>query len=129
MKSTITAFVIILMATACGNSNTNNQADPQASPGAVAEAIFEAARSGSFSSLPALIDPDADGDSKRIAEAATNEQTGTDFQLYFSKGKVSGEPTVNGDKASVNILFGPDGTREETLEMVRKNGKWYLVSF
>ncbi len=51
------------------------------------------------------------------------------FKEYFSKGKVVGEATIEGDDAKVNILFGPDGTKEETFNMKKKDGKWYLMSF
>ena len=122
MMISIAATIVI---TACNSKPS----DPQSNPKALAEAIFNAAQSGSYSSLPALIDADADGDSKRIALAASDAATAQGFQQYFAKGKVNGEPVINGVKASVNIFFGPDGNKEETLEMVKRDGKWYLQSF
>lgn len=122
-------MIITIMATAVITACHSKPADPQSSPKALAEAIFNAAQSGNYNGLPALIDADADGDSKRIALAASDPATAQEFQQYFSKGKVNGEPVITGDKASVNILFGPDGTKEETFEMVKKEGKWYLQSF
>ena len=126
MKSTI---ILLAMTTtillACGGGAKDAQSDPRA----VAEAIFDAAKSGEFQGLAVLIDSEADNDSKMIAQVATDAKLQEDFKKHFSKGKVAADPTVNGDKASVNILFGPDGTTEETFEMVRKAGKWYLVSF
>ena len=127
MKST---FILMVIATtifaACGDSKPK---DIQADPRSVAEAIFDAAKTGNYANLASLIDTDADNDSKMIAQVATDQAIQEEFKKYFAKGKVSGEPTVNGDKASVNILFGPDGAKEETFEMVKKNDKWYLVSF
>ncbi|HMR57895.1 MAG TPA: hypothetical protein PLM56_06105 [Cyclobacteriaceae bacterium] len=105
------------------------QKNPQAHPETVAEAIFEAARSGDCKNLAALIDTDADSDAKMIAQAVSDKNTRKSFVKYFAKGKVNGKPVVSDDKALVNILFGPDGTDEETFEMVRKDGKWYLYSF
>ena len=107
----------------------NKPMDPQSNPKALAEAIFNAAKNGNYDALPALIADDADGDSKRIAQAVSDTATAKQFQQYFSKGKVNGEPVINGDKASVSILFGQDGAKEETFEMIKKNGKWYLQSF
>lgn len=125
MKQTIVWVMTAIIIAACSGKPKDVQADPRS----VAEAIFEAAQSGNCQGLAALVDTEADGDSKRIAKASTDKTTQEEFQQYFSKGKVSADPVISGDKASVNILFGPDGTREETLEMVRKDGKWYLMSF
>ena len=110
---------------ACGGGAKDAQADPRG----VAEAIFNAAKSGQFTGLSNLIDADADNDSKMIAQAETDAKIQEEFKKYFSKGSVVAEPTVTGDKALVKILFGPDGTTAETFTMVRKNGKWYLTSF
>ena len=103
--------------------------DVQADPRSVAEAIFNAARSGNYGGLAVLIDADADTDAKMITQVSADKTIQDQFKEHFSKGKVSAEPVVSGETASVNILFGPDGTKEETFEMVRKNGKWYLKSF
>ena len=124
-----TLFIILVMSTIIATGCNSSPKDPQSDPKALAEAIFAAARSGNYSTLPALIAADADGDSKMIAQAASDQNIQTEFKKHFEKGKVSDEPVVNGDAASVNILFGPDGTKEETFEMVRKDGKWYLHSF
>lgn len=111
---------------ACGESKP---ADAQGNPRDLAQAIFDAAKSGKTEGLAVLIDSDADNDSKMIAQAATDKTIGEEFRKYFAKGKVKDDPVIIGERASVNILFGPDGTKEETFEMVRKEGKWYLVSF
>lgn len=115
-----------ILFTACGESKP---ADAQDSPRAVAEAIFDAAKTGKTDGLAVLIAVDADGDSKMIAQAATDKKIQEEFRKYFASGKVSREPIINGDKATVDILFGPDGTKEETFEMVKKGEKWYLSSF
>lgn len=125
--TTIVAVAFAIIAgTACNSTKTEN---PQASPRSVAETIFNAAKNGSYDGLPALIDTDADSDSKMIAQAATDKKVQEEFKTYFKNGKVVGEPVINDDKASVNILFGPEGEKEETFEMVKRDGKWYLQSF
>ena len=102
----------------------------QSSPQALAQSIFAAASSGDLAALQNIAAADADGDSKRVAGVAKAEAAKQDeFRQYFSKGKVNGEVKVAGDRASVPILFGPDGSKPETLEMVKVSGLWYLSSF
>lgn len=125
--TTIVAIAFAIMAgAACNSAGTQN---PQDSPRSVAETIFNAARSGNYDGLPVLIDADADSDSKMIAQAVTDKNIQEEFRTHFKNGKVVGEPVIKDDRASVNILFGPGGDKEETFEMVRKDGKWYLLSF
>lgn len=128
-KMLLTKIVFFTMLTIFFAACKSKAKAPQADPRSVAEAIFDAARSGDYKGLAELIDADADSDSKMIANVSGDKLIQKQFIKHFSKGKVSGEPTVSGETASVNILFGPDGTKEETFEMVLKNGKWYLKSF
>jgi len=130
-KTTIIIAVIATLAMAsCSNNKTDGKKTaPQSSPGAVAETIFDAAKSGDYQDLPKLIDSEADGDSKRIGSVASDPAMQAEFKKYFEKGRLNGEPVIDGDKASVKILFGPDGEKEETFEMVKKDGNWYLKSF
>ncbi len=122
-------FLISFLALAITLMSCSSEQNPQADPVTVAEAVFEAARSGDCKNLAILIDTDADNDCKRIGLAATDEEIRKSFIEYFAKGKVNGKPIVTDDKASVNIFFGREGTDEETFEMVKKEGKWYLQSF
>lgn len=124
-----TLIIILAMVTFITTGCSSTSKDPQTDPKALAEAIFEAAKSGNYTLLPSFVSADADGDSKMIAQAATDEKIQKEFQKYFEKGKVSADPVINGETASVKILFGPDGAKEETFEMVKKDGKWYLQSF
>lgn len=125
MRKVFMLSIIMLLITSLLCTGQN----PQAQPETVAEAIFAAARSGDCKNLATLIDTNADSDCRRIGQAAIDESVRKSFMQYFAKGKVNGKPVVDGDKASVNILFGPTGADEETFEMVMKDGKWYLQSF
>ena len=130
MKQSIyVAIIAIAMLTGCkGKSGGGDQSTPQGA----AEIIFSAAKSGDFSQLKDLCNSalESDGDSKHVCEVATGEDKMKEsFKEYFSKGKVVGDPVIDGDKAKVNIMFGPDGTKPETFNMAKKDGKWYLVSF
>lgn len=108
--------------------NLNVHNDPQL----LVEAIFESARSGDLSLLKDLGDPQGQGDEdiRRIcAIASAREQELRGFRSYFMTGKVVGEPKIDGDKAQVDFLFGPEGNLEEKMNLIRRNGKWYLLSF
>ena len=120
----IAAFAGVLVLTACGGKKSD-----QSTPKGTAEIIFKAAKSGDYSHLKDVVAADADEDSKMIGSVETSTEMQEKFKSYFEKGMVDGEPVVSGDKAEVKIKFGPDGTKEETFNMVQKDGKWYLMSF
>jgi hypothetical protein len=102
----------------------------QSSPRSIVEGIFEAARKGEFAALAAILAPvGADGDARDIAGMATADPDHqAQFRAWFSTGKISGEVEEAEDSTLVSILFGPDGTKPETLRLVRVDGKWYLES-
>ena len=123
-------FIVAAILNGC--KGKSGSGDDQSTPAGVANMVFNAARSGDYSGLKKLCDASLqpDGDSKKVCEVADgDEQYKTMFKDYFSKGKVVGEAIIEGDNAKVNIMFGPDGTKEETFNMQKKDGKWYLMSF
>jgi len=99
----------------------------QVTPEDVVNSIFAAAKAKDYSGLSKLCDTDADSDSKKICDLQDKDKAS--FEEYFSKGKIDGNATINGSEAAVPILFGPDGTKSETMNLVQKDGKWYLKSF
>ncbi|MEO6253764.1 MAG: hypothetical protein ABIO79_10680 [Ferruginibacter sp.] len=104
----------------------------QSTPKGVADIVFAAAQSGDYSKLPGLCDAslDTDGDAKHICDVTSGDDAlKTQFKEYFSKGTVTGEAIIEGDNAKLDIMFGPDGTKKETFNMTKKDGKWYLTSF
>lgn len=108
------------------------QGPDQSTPKGVAEIIFGAAKSGDYSQLKNLCDAalETDSDSKHICDVTTgDDELKANFKEHFSKGTVAGEAVIEGDNAKVDINFGPDGTKKETLNMTKKDGKWFLVSF
>jgi len=130
MKKVIySLFIVAAVFTACkGKSGSAGQS----TPAGAANMIFDAAKSGDYANLKGLCDAslEPDNDSKKICEVPDgDDELKKMFKDYFSKGKVVGEATVEGDDAKVNILFGPDGTKEETFNFKKKDGKWYLMSF
>ena len=107
-------------------------APDQSTPTSTLQALFDNAKSGNFAALKLLVPevPGLDGDVRRIAsvpEAKPEEQR--EFQEWFSTGKIDGEARIEGDKAEVDFLFGPKGDRNETMNLIKKDGNWYLFSF
>jgi hypothetical protein len=100
-------------------------------PAAVTQAIFDAASTGDSSMLASLCDPEGknDGDTRWICEITPNAYGWAEFVNYFKFAKLNGEVKVQGDRAAVPFLFGPNGTQEETMLLIKRNGKWYLFSF
>ena len=135
MKKIISAVIIVtVLFTACKGKSSGGGAagSDQSTPKGVAEIIFSAARSGDYSQLKDLCDAslEADGDSKHICDVSSgDDKLKTSFKEYFEKGKVVGEAVIEDDKAKIDITFGPDGTKAETFNMAKKDGKWYMVSF
>jgi len=128
------------------SSETTNRVDPNSSPESVMNSIFHAAKTGEVGILKFLLPPydeqtgkiPCDGDCKAICnpgnesmkdELRGNYTTLGDFKEYFSKAKIIGTPSITGDKAKVNFVFGPNLERNETMNMQRISGKWYLSSF
>jgi hypothetical protein len=128
MQRFILAALLILPATVLAGDEAIDFTRPES----VVSAVFHAASTGQLEPLAALCDPmnENDGDTRRICSvAAAPEAKQAEFKAYFAAGKLDGEATIEGDRASVPFLFGPDGTRKESMEMVRREGKWYLMSF
>ncbi|MCP5048007.1 MAG: hypothetical protein GY940_12595 [bacterium] len=100
-------------------------------PVKIVQAVFEAARNKDMSILPSLCDPkgEHDQDTRRLCEVANHEGGLEMFTKWFGKGKVNGKATIEGDNAKVPFLFGPEGKRKEEMNLVKRDGKWYLSSF
>ncbi|MDX2174549.1 MAG: DUF4878 domain-containing protein [Bacteroidota bacterium] len=104
--------------------------DVNSSPESVVNSVFEAAKTGDISNLSKLCAPngEGDGDTKRLC--ALKSATEDDFDKYFKMGKISGNVEITDDThAKVPIMFGPDGTKAETMNLVKIDGKWYLSGF
>jgi hypothetical protein len=126
MSSLCVALVACKKETA-GAATATDHSDPVK----VVEQIFAAAQSGNADALPGLCDPagTGDGDVKRVCGAKPGAAKWDEFKSYFAKGKIDGAATIEGDKAAVKFLFGPDGTKQETMNLKKIDGKWYLGGF
>jgi uncharacterized protein YuzE len=130
---TIFIFSLILSLIGCGGTSAPDQFTPEGT----LQAVFDAARTKNFSLLANLCDPEGenDGDTQMICDLATSEQTGEVnrdmFVEVFQKGKIMGRAEFNSDgtRAEVEFFFGPDGNDEETMNLIKREGQWYLLSF
>jgi len=112
-------------------------------PLAVMDILFGAAKSGDFSALGGLCDPEQknDGDTDCIcaidikyiphncSERQKKEINEVTFVEYFKDGSYTASPRIARDSAEVDFVFGPEGKVEETMHLVRRDGFWYLSSF
>lgn len=130
MKKLVIIFAISsAVLIGCGGGHPSAE-EAQSTPTALAETIFYLIQNEKYDALPALIDQDADEDSKKLGElksAGEEEQNLT--RDYFESAAVAGDPVIEGDQATVNIKLGHNGSFEETFVMVKKDEKWYLVSY
>ncbi len=158
-KTILSLSIVALLATACGSSDADKKAaletltnalhsvkpevkqetvttevsstDYNSTPEKVIETIQNAVKNQDFSALSNLCNDavKSDRDAKQLCGLATDEKDRASFTEYFSTLKMDGTPTITGDKAEVNILFGKDGAKKETFKMLKIDGKWYLESF
>jgi len=101
-------------------------------PANVVKAIFYAAKTQEFQTLSELCDPEGkgDGDTRMICDLAYSDEERENFVKFFKNGKISGSTIqTDGGGASVPILYGPNGEKEETMNLIKRDGKWYLSSF
>jgi hypothetical protein len=100
-------------------------------PISVVQAVFDAAKSQEFSALAGLCDPQGenDEDTAMICAITADHAEKDSFVEFFGKGQVAGEAIIDGDQAQVNVLVGPDGSEAETIILIQRDAKWYLLQF
>lgn len=106
----------------------NNQSDPAW----VVNQIFEAAKNSEYETLLKLCDPEGegDGDTRQICSIYSSpKEAKNEFNSYFKFGQIIGKPVIVENQAKVQIKFGPNGDRDETMNLIQRDGKWYLSSF
>lgn len=100
-------------------------------PKRVLDSVFYAARSGQSAHLASLCDPGgtANKHALRVCNEVNTSSDWPSFVEHFASGKVTSEPRITGDTAMVNFVFGQGGSESETMELVRRDGRWFLVAF
>jgi tetratricopeptide (TPR) repeat protein len=93
--------------------------------------VFTAAQKEDFAVLATLCDPQGENDDDTaLICAVTDDHPDRDrFVQYFAPARIAGDPAVEGNRAEIPFLFGPDGDQEEVMGLVRRDGKWYLSDF
>ena len=100
-------------------------------PKRVLSSVFFAAQSGESRHLAELCDPHGKANSHalRICSQVSGSAEWPAFAKQFEKGRLIGEARITDDSALVNFVFGPSGTDRETMELVRRGRRWYLLAF
>lgn len=100
-------------------------------PASVVEAIFQAAKTGDASLLQGICDPSGNAhlDVRRICDYANGFDKEGEFPMFFAEGRLNGDAYISGETAKVPFLFGPDGDKPDTMDLVKRDGKWYIERF
>ncbi|MEY3441815.1 MAG: hypothetical protein RLZZ519_96 [Bacteroidota bacterium] len=128
---------------AAGSSAAEDAAFDPTKPGNVVKRLFEAAKVDDPKLLAGLCDPEKgnDGDTDclcaldpayvphQCGEDSGNRVSWDEFKEYFQQGSLAGEPSIEGNEASVPFNFGENGAESETMKLVKRGEKWYLSSF
>lgn len=91
-------------------------------------AIFDAGKNDDPSKLASLCDDSVskDGDVKLICGFKKGDDKWEKGKADMLTGKVV-SAKVEGDSAKVEITFGKDGTKKETIELKKVGEKWFLA--
>ncbi len=102
-----------------------------ADPASVVQAVFAAAQTQEYGLLSSLCDPlgEHDGDMDLICAMNADHPDQESFVAFFANARITDEPVIDGDQAQVPVLVGPDGDEEETMRLIQREGKWYLLGF
>lgn len=104
-----------------------------ADPEAVVATMLEVATTNEWDRLANLCDPngEGDGDTRRICDLATNPEDRAEFIEVFRGGTVGEFVEVNAEtgQARVPFTFGQTERENETMNLVLRDGAWYLYSF
>ena len=142
MKKTILPVLILFLTLSCGsNADVKPDIDKILSdPKLVVEELFRAANTDDYSLMSQLCDPngEGDGDTKSLCEMAEGSaEHKAEYVGYFKMGKVTGDTeyseSADGTKrAAVPFWFnhpGGESRSNETMNLLQRDGKWYLYSF
>ena len=102
-----------------------------ADPASVLQALFDSARLGDLSQLAGLCDPQGenDGDTAAICVMSADNELAASFREWFATGQITGEAIIDGNRAEIPFTYGPEGGREETMRLIQRDGRWYLLDF
>jgi hypothetical protein len=126
-------MAVLALASGCAKEIEDPRSDRVdfTDPKSVTASIFFAAETGRVAALPTLCDPagENDEDTARICGMTPSSPEWAAFRAAFARAHLNGEPRVSGDRAALHFVYGPDATESETMELVRRDGRWYLLEF
>ncbi|HEU5060106.1 MAG TPA: hypothetical protein VFU21_26420 [Kofleriaceae bacterium] len=133
LSTTSALAAVLALAAGCAKEIQDPRSDQVdfTDPKSVTAQIFHAAATGRTQNLRALCDPrgENDEDTARICALTPADPDWPAFRAEFARARLNGEPRVSGDRAALHFVFGPDATRSETMELVQRDGRWYLSAF
>lgn len=150
-KMTLILIVMISFGLTVTGQNKKSYHIDFTNPKSVVNAIFYAAQTKDFAVMQQLCDPNGQGDGdtqKLCAISQIAKQVGDDddngdnqkkldeFVKMFRSARINGTISYNDREgtqyARVPFLFNPserESRNSETMELVKRNGKWYLSNF
>ena len=138
MRKTLSIFILCL---AINVAWAQTGEDFQSNPKLVLEEVFRAAKTRDFSNLHKLCPSDKsnDGDTQRYIcdVASASKETKKEFITYFKDARITGEVVYSKvsdgvETAEIPFWFNhPSGESRsnETIELIKIDEKWYLLSF
>ena len=120
MRGVHIAVILALAATwGCSKSDSGG-----ATPEAVLETVFEAAKTGDTSKLAGLCDPQgsSDGDAREICGLTKDSPRFEKFKKQFARQTVVGAAEVKGDQARVSYAVSPKHYKR-TVKLIQRDGR------
>ena len=128
----IVTLALSTSATADAPAQPSSKTVDHTKPEHVLDAVFLAARTEQPALLNGLCDPlgEGDGDTRRLCSLTAESPHWPSFLKAFKRGsRISPIARQRGNRAKLNFLFGPKGVKAEEMNLIQRDGKWYLFSF
>ena len=104
----------------------------QETPEGTVQYLFDAAKSEDHSKLRDLLDPYGQFDDEAFSICLV-EMYPSDMKAQwkneFANGRIMGTPKINNEFAEIEIAMGISSNRLETLRLVNRQGRWYILGF
>ena len=113
-------LVIVCAIAACGGDFST--------PGSAARSFFEACASRDRDRLAECFSASAEGEFKPIVDKSASDESLAELSEMFREAEVV-EEKIDGDRARVRVSLKWEGRKEETLYMVREQGRWVISGF
>jgi len=102
----------------------------RSTPDGAMRLFIQFAAEGKFEEIRTFAAPGCDGDVREIcAIADAKDQDKDRYRNFFGGGEVLGSARVDGDKAEVDFTMGDRQEKQETMNLQRIDGMWFLSSF